>query len=297
MADPTSYPSFQVNNPPPLLKNCVEKLDPKKIAAIEKSSVLWRVIGKITPFAYTIFAVGSFIACGLLAPFYLPVASLIATISLAGIAEPFRKNCLSYATQSQEIANEQRALKTQTEALPRNIEELRIKLNSLFIRQQILNLSREEDLIELRPLIALYEHQTQITNKIQADVRISEAQALELMNNNPSSPDLTIRRAYTIILQDVSLTQKVTTAFTRAVLLRPWFQGSLENLSSLNKTDGVTRALANEFNDPTANDFILFKDEEATKLSRSDVQNMPITGLADRLIAIIDHRHSVVIAS
>ena len=304
MTTVTSYPSFQIDTPPALLLYAIEKSNPKKIAAIEKSSTLWHVIGKITPFVYTILAVGSFIASGLLAPFYLPVVGFIATTGLF-VAEPFRKNCLSYAQQSQETANERRVLADKTEALPKNISALNALLGGLSINsKQICNLSQEEDLIKLRPLIALYASQVEKINKIQEDMSQAETDARELLNNPTSAnlefygmPKILATRIHAMYLKDNFFDQKITTAFTQAVLLRPWFQGSLENLCSLNKTSSHDRALANAFNDPTTEDFVLFNNVEESKLSRNETREMSIAQLAERLIAIIDQRHIVVITS
>ncbi len=320
---PLSTPPVQPAVPPrqTYLQRTVEELDPKLISSHESNATLWNVAAKVILVAFVIVAVGAFIAAGIFVPAYLPLVA-VAAFCLMNPTLSLHNLCKEVSYTTEQLAERLKKTAQKFESLPAEPRLLGVKLLEKGIAYNTLpGVQGLDDLVRLKPLIAQYDYWAEqqafferqarecIQNAeeaVRAPAPAAEGNAQSEASNaqapapsaqpaaaeEPSNPSaikekVKLFRIAAINAQQSALICKTQAAFAHAVIKRPEFAGSVNDLVELNLISLKERAIAREFNDPTADDFLLFKQRDIQAITITQLHNdetMPISRLADLFI-------------
>ncbi len=292
----TSAPLSESN----YLQRCVEELNPEVVSKYEWIATMYSGLSKTIVVAYPILAVGAFVAVGLLAPIYLPVAAITAILLCFPVLKWFRtvsswsSDSQFHADQLKGIAQEFNSLPQDTRLIALNLAQMHILWNTVPGVQQL------DDLTPLKPLIArcVYWRKQQEGSLIEAtrlagiaDQLIGSAATGQAEPNGASQEDLPENpldiRKEALKYRDWSLFAKAQAAFHHAAILRPQFAGNMDEIAEVSKTKLKHRAIEREFNDPAADHFVLFKNRNLQPILRSELINPAVTvqALSQRFLA------------
>ncbi len=270
---------------------CIEDLSPDKISTMDRQSTLFLVLAGVAVVAFTALAVAGFVATGVLAPAYIPLAGLGALLCAMPAAEGV-KNLLKWSENSGKEANKYRAIQHHYQELSnRTSLDTQVDLmNRGIVWFQIpgIQIAHPENLASLDPILAQAKY---LDDKIQEHLRMKDtltADARDLANadfakNRQKIYDL---RNSALSEEDKALEAKIQAGFVNAVLRKSDYNGTLEDIASLSHISYHERILGNELRDPSGvNEFLTFKDRNLAPITFDDVKTMTVAQLGQRLVA------------
>ena len=278
----TSTVALAPPSPKTYLQQCSEDLAPAVISSFQTKSTLWQVASVATLVAFSVLAVSSFCAVGIFAPIYVPIAGLTAVLLLRPVNKAYKLFEL-WSDEAHARAEQLKDIKSHyLEISPLNSVQLQLNL-----QQKGIFLSTVEhspaDLQTLKPLIARHQfwegHVRDIQTKIQG--KLNEATRLTTGNR----AEIYELRCHALELEKQALEAKVKNAFISAVIRRPAFAGTPEDIGTFSKLSAQERAIGNAVNTASVNEFFTFKRSGFAALTADEVKRLTVAELGTRLIA------------
>ncbi len=273
------------------LARCVEDLSADKVSTLDRQSTLWTVAAGATFVAFTVLAVGAFVATAVLLPAYVPVAGLSALLLAMPVAN-FVKNFLEYSENSRKEANMHREIQNNyldlTQGTPAQVQIDLMRRGITWFQIPGQQISRPQDLAVLNPVLAKARQlDTKIQDHLQTkDELTAEARQLasaDFAQNRQKIYDL---RNAALFAEDLAMKTKIEAAFVNAVLRKGDFNGTLEDVATLSNIAYHERILGDELNDGAAvNQFLTFKNHAFAPITFDDVKRMNVAELGQRLVA------------
>ena len=291
---------------PNYLQRLVQDLDPKVAAhhefckrAFEVALIVYVLIVPvlllIVPVLF-VLAAGSSVVLGL-----FPVAPLLAIPLVAiglGIAGGLTTKGIVnfFETCKEEHANKERFLTDISEklqSLPDDARVIRHQLTSM----RVPGAENLDNPTRFRPLIAYHDYWTekQTTNANIASSFLSEAHRLDAEalaaqeegNKSSLQKQADNLRLRALEFLDKAVTAKVNAAFIHAVIQRPEFAGTFDDLATISSRSSLERDSAQQVNDPAAQQFLVFKNRDIQPITRGELSNhttMPVRLIAERFV-------------
>jgi hypothetical protein len=286
--------SITVNNSPvssnkTYLQQCVEDMDPSLLSSSEKKSTLWQVASIATLVAFTVLAVGGLALCAAYAPLYIPLVAITSAFLLkyakqgAKTLESWSEQARGRAEQLKEISKHYQALSSASRQL---VQQALLEKGVAWytIPGMALNPAGVDT---LKPLIARHTFWENRVKKLEEEKsgKLTEATKLAAKNYEANKDTIYELRSEALEVEKIALESKVKNAFINAVIRRPDFKGTLEDMGTFSPMSGQERAIANGTSPASATEFFTFKDGRTPTIAIDEVRRMGITDLAMRLIS------------
>jgi len=292
MATVLSHGRVPAATPKSYLQFCREELNPNLIASYSRNSTLWKVAAIATLVAFTVLLIGAFIATVLYSPVFIPIVGLSCLI-LIGQIKKIYSLFDQWSYEASERANQLSAIKGHYQSLnastPAHIQQiLRQKgINSVSGMQV-----NDPNLMTLKPLIARHlfweGRVTQLTQQKQEKIGL----AIKLSNENflENRDEIYELQSEALELERQALESRAKHVFINAVIRRPHFIGTSEDLVTLSSLSGQERAIAMRTGAPNAYEFLSFKTPRAVTTIRYDeMQQHAAADLAMRMVTAMTH--------
>ena len=265
----------------------------KLIAGHEFDSRLWKGMAIATLVAFTVLAVGTFVAVGIFAPVYLPIVAITAYYFATLAAKRFEVFGLD-SSLAQAEADRLRGVAQEFNALP---DDARVTGHQL----TLIRVPGAETLsnpTQFRPLIAHHNYwikQQEGFNNMAAALLLKVTQvnaAAAAAQKEKERSELLGRasnlRLEALMAEDNALMAKMRAAFVHAVIQRPEFVGAFENVAMCSPPSFKGRevladqAVAQHFHDPAADYFVVFKNRNIQPITRAELNNDHVRLIAER---------------
>jgi hypothetical protein len=276
------------SQPQKFLDHCIEELDPSAATPFEKQSTLWNVAASATLIAFTVLAVSAFIATGIFAPIYIPIAGICALLLLNPVSEfyekfqQYSKDAGARAEQLKEIVRHYDTLKEATpEELQRAIQRTGVtwfQIPGMF--------QHPENLSTLKPLLARHKFWEGQTQKLEqkSQIALQKAQELSTTNSPENREEIYNLRTGALELQRQALESKVKDAFVLSVLRNPDLTGTLESVGDFSKLSNQERIIGNAVNDASVSALFTFKNTAFAALTADEVKQTSTADLSRRIL-------------
>ena len=283
---------------PNYLQRLVQGLDPKVVADHKFCKRAFEVAQVVSILVVPVLfglAAGIVVAVGLspLAPILaIPLAIGIAMViggTALGVSN-FFKQC------AQEHANKERFLTDISEKLHSLPDDARVIRHQLTL-MRVPGSENLDNPTQFRPLIAYHDYWTekQTTNANIANSFLSGADSLDAEalaaqeegNKSSLQKQADNLRLRALEFLDKAVTAKVNAAFIHAVIQRPEFAGTFDDLATISSRSSLERDSAQQVNDPAAHQFLVFKNRDIQPITRGELSNhttMPIRLIAERFV-------------
>lgn len=298
--------------PATFMQRCVQELNPEVSAELEWNAKLSDLAAIATAVSTISVIIIAGLGITLLSVVNLPVALCglallpFATFFLSDTAFDHYEMHLKNASDSRIRAEKLRAISQEYQSLPEDAAMTGIKLATMRIQwNTIPGVQCAEDLNAFRPYIARYEYWRKQQEHFDRQANTLTTEASDLMNpavnttiareSTPSqrAQGAVYYRLRSIGIQENALASKAYAAFTHALILRPEYTGdgfkdiAKVNFSHASEMEVVERLLAQQFNDPGANHFIEFHNENIQPLTFAEIRDNPIHVIAQRFVQAI----------
>ena len=220
-----------------------------------------------------------------MAPIYVPFITIGGAFVLKEVQkthdqfEQFSKYAQERSEQLKEISRQYQALSNTTLLQLQNILQQR----GIFWFMIPGMLQNPGNLTSLIPLIARHnfweEHLQNIEMKKQ-DVLVEAGKMDNEGNHQEEVHDL---RCEALEIEKMALEAKIKNSFINAVIRRPNYVGTLDDLGTFSILSGQERAIGNAVAAPCINHFFSFKSNEAP-ITVDEVKKMKISDLAMRML-------------
>ncbi|MBS0606316.1 MAG: hypothetical protein JSR57_05140 [Verrucomicrobia bacterium] len=311
-------PSSQTQ-PRNFLHRCVQELDPEIAANHEWDAYMSDLTAKATLVAtaalFVVANVAALAGISFIAvvnpPLALCALPLVPLVTLASYYL-FETGIDYYSTYSDNSAKDQqkaeklRAIAQEYQSLPEDAAMTGIKLATMRIQwNTIPGVQQPADLNQFRPLIARYDYWTKQQEHFDREANTFTRRASDLVNPTANTITQTIttpsqraniaafHRLRSIKIQENALASKAYAALVHAIILRPEYTGDgFEGIAKVKFTHGseievMERLLAQQFNDPGANHFIEFHNQNIQPLTFAEIRDNPIHVIAQRFVQAI----------
>jgi hypothetical protein len=292
LSSPSVYPTHSVTAPqtaPSVLDRCVENLSPDKVASFEKKVNHWNIISVVSTVAFFALAIGAFVAAGILAPVYMPVAG----ISIILLAIPTVQQIMKFrewAETARVEVDKYKAIQQRyadlTGQTPQQLQGILLQMGIIWNTIPGIPPDHPENLTRLNPLIAhskYLEDRTKHWMELR-DKHVNDARMITL-TTPAQNEQKSILRHLALQCEEDAIQSKIQNAFINAVLRNPDFRGSLQNLGTLSKNTYSERILGNALNEPSANQLLTFNNHNLTPITFDDAKRMDVNELAQRIFA------------
>lgn len=286
-----SSPTTPQQAPPlaskPYLDRCVEDLSPSKVAQFEKTANWWSNIATIGTVAFFALAIGAFIATSILFPAYTPIAGIGALI-LAMPAASKSKELYDWSKVAHGQACKYRAIQNNysnlTRQTPDQLQQLLMEKGIIWYQIPGIDIQHPENLTRLTPLLARAQYLEKQT-QFWMELRDEKINGTRLFTQTTEEDKTRKARLHHLALccEDAAMDFKMKSAFVNAVLRKPDFKGTIENLGILSKSDYPSRMVGDALNDPTANQMLSFNNHNIAPLTFNDVKTLPVAALGQRI--------------
>lgn len=275
--------------PKSYLQFAEEELSPDLLASYNQKATLWKVAAVASVVLFTVIAVGGFAASAYLLPVTIPLVGLCAYVMMAqamkvySMFEKWSDTATERATQLSAINKHYEDMSSST---PQALQEI---LRSKGIHNVVGMQQNDPNLTTLNPLIArhlFWEQHTADQLKIKED-KIEEARKLsekDFVENRDTIYEL---NSEALEFEMQALESKVKNAFINAVLRRPHYAGTLEDLGTFSQLTGQERAMAMQAKAPHANEFFTFKNKAMPLITYNDVKRESVAELAIRMATLM----------
>jgi hypothetical protein len=268
--------------PKSYLEHAQEELNPDLLAIQDRKSTLWKVaaVGNFVLFAVAMAGVS------IITGFYLPIAIPLVAIGAIVLLEPAKKAYalfMSWSMTAAERAAQLRAIHEHYQALDNATPE---QLQSILESKGIDHVTGIK-VNDLKPLIArhlFWENQIENLNEAGAK-KLKEAKKLSESDFAENRERIYTLQSEALEHEKQALESKVKNAFINAVLRRPDFVGTLEEMGTFSFLSGQERAIGMQ-SSPTQEAFFTFKNASMQPLHYSEVKRSSLTDLALRMIPV-----------
>ncbi len=276
----SAVPANVATPPKQFLARCAEELDPKLRISFERQSRLWQVLAVATLVAYTALAVSIFIAVGVYAPVYLPIAGICSLLVADQVPLPiFRRfdqnseNAKKRAVQLKEIHSKYQEL------IQMSPEQRQSQLNQIGIISTAPS--------SLEPLVARYKYWESSVQKATQEMQKHLQKANELATKDyvANRKPIYELRIKALEAESDALEAKIKQAYVYAVLQRPTIIGNLDTVGDFSPISQSERTIGVAVGHIALNNFFSFKDTAHTPLTAHDVKTMSTAQLSQRLLA------------
>lgn len=232
------------------LSRCVEKLDLKKTAALERKATWIKIAAVATLVVFTVIAIGAFVGTGLFAPVFLPIAGITAICILPGVGNIY-KQIMNKSMQFKEQANDNKRLQELHAPL--------VNATTAQIQEQLLQkginwqqipgmLENPERLKTLTPLIARQNQWESRIAELTQERAKTQREISNIVAESPTETDQTREkllplRNHLLEIDQVVLKAKINAAFINAVMRRPEFRGNDQTLFSFTQIEPFDRII------------------------------------------------------
>lgn len=267
------------------LDRCVEQLDPSVASTREWCAFGYRTAAKAATVGYIVLAVSIFVATGIFAPVYVPIAA-ICTITFSNVVLVFIKNLYHTAEQFDERADKLKKIKliydNLASATPQQVatklDELDITINYKSVDPTSLN--------SLKALIARYDfwQERSVTCEKQHAAALDEANRQSDENYFEHRFSINSLREDAVNLRRQSVDAKVRSAFILAVVQRPDIKGVLESIGDFPPIVPLEQLLGNYAEDDKVDELFTFKNKKIQPITIDDAQRKSSFELSKRLL-------------
>ncbi|MBS0651384.1 MAG: hypothetical protein JSR93_09505 [Verrucomicrobia bacterium] len=298
--------------PATFMQRCVQELNPEVAAELEWNAKLSNIAAITNLVALGVFCVAEILGVSLISIVNPLIA--ICAVPFVGIATHFvgdaaAKNYSMYSVssaKSQQKAEKLRAIAQEYQSLPEDAAMTGIKLATMRIQwNTIPGVQQPADLNQFRPLIARYDYWTKQQEHFDREANTLTRRASDLVNGTANTITETIttpsqraniaafHRLRSIGIQENALASKAYAALVHAIILRPEYTGDgFKGIAKVKFSHGseievMERLLAQQFNDPGANHFIEFHNQNIQPLTFAEIRDNPIHVIAQRFVQAI----------
>lgn len=278
-------------SPPTFLSICAENLDPQKISALNKKSTLWNVAAISTLVAFAALSLVTFVTIGLTTPIYTPLTGITIMLFIQPAVQVYQKfKAISddYRSKSEQFQKINGNYHAMNHCTPQNIQNA-LSLSGIQW-SHIPGMAHPENLLSLKPLIAKQRYFNEEIGKL-TEQKQKLQRKVESSSQNPQEPlslenrEKLFKRGAKILNTDHTICElKVCAAFINAVIQRPSYRGTSENLFDFTETKVMERLIGQEINAPISQ-FVYFKNRSITPLTVEDVKRLSVAELGTRLLA------------
>ncbi len=268
------------------LQQCTDDLNPGCLSSFERKATLHQVAAIATLVAFTVFSLGSIAATALFAPIYVPLTALSVCYLFKYVQKGSDKLQLwsdqagARAEQLKQISSHYQGLSTAT--LQQTLQEKGITWSTIPGMQNPANLET------LKPLIARHifweKHVAKLEERKQE--KLAKATKLTEKNHVENKGRIYDLQCEALEIEKRALEGRIKTAFINAVIRRPGFLGTLDNLGTLSPITGQERVIGNAVSSgSTMNQLFTFKDGRTAAITIDEVKRLTITDLAQRILS------------
>ncbi len=265
------------------LSRCIENLSPEKVANFQGEASKWRTIAIISTVAFFALAIGAFIATSILLPAYLPLAG-IGSLLLAFPAAQQVQKFLGWAEEAQKEADKFSLIQREYTDLnakdPIGLQRELLKMGILWFQIQGMQVTQPERLSELNPLLA---HAKYLEGQTEVWLGHRDNHAHEaMMQRGENDQKKAQEQRYALRCEDAALNCKIKNAFYQAVLRKPAFTGTFDDLGALSKNGFEERMLGNGLGETTANNLFTFSNATIAPITYEQAKTMTVAELGQR---------------
>ncbi len=273
------------------LQKCIEDLEPSNISSWSWKSTQWEVAAVATYVAYTVLAIGGLAISAAFAPVYIPIIAVSSVFLFKFVQkghdlfEQWSGQAYARAEQLKEISRHLQELSpATTEQLQQTLQQKGIQW--FMIPGMMLN---PNNLIQLKPLIARHNFWEGYVQKLEEKKRTKLEEAAKLSSESyvDNKNEIYDLRCEALEIEKRALEGKLKNAFINAVIRRPAYVGTLEDLGNITAMSGQERAIGNAASAASTNDFFTFKNGWTPTISVDEVKRMTTSDLAMRFIAAL----------
>ena len=268
------------------LQHCEEELAPKLRASFEENAILWKVAAVATLVAFAVLVLSAFVATGLFAPLYIPligISSIILLSQITSIYQMFQSRAAQASERAEQLKEINDHYQTLDASTPAQLQEI---LDQKGIRM-IPGMQRNDPrLTTLKPLIARHLFWEGQTNSLQesAQEKLREAARLKQQNATGNREEIFQLRHEALEWENEALESKCKNAFINAVIRRPYYTGTLDDLGSFTEFSGLERAVNAANNISDTNNLFTFKNSSVPPIKYSDAKHSSVADLSYRFI-------------
>lgn len=212
-----------VATPPTYLSVCTQDVQPEKVTEFERKSTLWTVAAVVSTVAFFALAIGAFIAVGIFAEVYLPVAG-ISAIVVGLMAANKVKDFVDWGESAKNEAD---------------------KFNE--IQRHYTDLTAQNRQNPANPVLAhakYFEAQTEQLLKKKDELKAKADATIEDVNEKG------ILLFQAVTSEDQALKAKLHNAFARAVAQNLAFAGTLETVGQFSAVSSIEMCMRENANSP-----------------------------------------------
>lgn len=271
------------------LDRCVEQLDPSVASSREWCAFWYRVAATATAVAFTALAVGVFVATGVFAPVYIPIAA-IGAFAASQIVLEFCKKLFTTADLINERADKLKKIKFTYDSLASATQgQLVAKLNGFGDGLGEFAQDNPDSLTAAKALIARYDfwrERSVACEKLEADF-LNDATRLSKDNYYSHRFPINQFREDAITLHRQSLINKVRSAFVLTMLQSPQTKGMLESFGDFAPITPLEQLLGKYAEDDKVDELFIFKNKRVIPITIKDAETKSSFDLSKHLLAAV----------
>ena len=270
---------------------CIEDISTENVSSLNRKSTHQLIAAVVTVVAFTALAVGAFVAATVFMPIYAPFVAITALM----LALPVGNYVKDFLEHSKTAGNEAKKYEAMQLDAQKIAEQSPIQIQAELFRRGInwfqipgLKASQPETFADLSPVLA---HAHYLDAVVQNELKTKDqnlANADKLAKEDFVKHRLVIdqHRKDALAAEDRAMDAKIQSAFVNAVLTKPSFAGTLEDIASLTGITYHERMLGNAVGNSSEVDaFLKFKNNKFAPITYNDVKTMHIAELGKRLSA------------
>jgi hypothetical protein len=272
------------------LQKCIEDLEPSNISSWNRKSTQWQVAAIATYVAFTVLTIGGLAAATAFAPVYIPIVAVSSFFLLKSVKvghdllESWSVQASARAQQLKEISKHLQELSSAT---PQQLQQILQQKGIQWF--MIPGMQNPNNLTQLNPLIARHNFWERYVQNLEEKKRekLDEATRLSSESYADNKNEIYDLRCEALEIEKRALEGKLKNAFIHAIIRRPAYTGTLEDLGTITLISGQERGIGNAASAASINDFFTFKNGRTPTISVDEIKRMTISDLAMRLIAAI----------
>jgi len=283
----TTQPNSSSISRTPYLNRCVEDLSPNKVTDFERKANQWNIVAIASGVAFFALAIGAFIVTSILFPAYAPFVGIGALLFAIPAVQQIKK-FQEWSQTAQDEAKKYKAIQHNyadlTGQTPEQLQHTLLQMGIIWNHIPGIQFQHPENLSRLTPLIAQAKYLEKQT-EYWMNLRDQHASAARTLPTDSGKNEKTTSRHVALLCEEEAMNLKIQNAFVNAVLRKPDFNGTLEDLGTLTKYDYTDRALGNALGDPTVNQILSFNNRNLAPFTFNDLKTMTVADLGQRIFA------------
>ncbi len=269
------------------LDRCVETIDPKVASRLSLHSTLWKVAAVTSLVAFTILAMGAFVATNLAAPVYVPVAgiSILLMLPLAKAAYQWlirkAETNSEKATQLQKINEKFTAMdKASTQEIQAALAQKGIQWWSIPGMAQ-----NPEELHKLKALLARQDYWGDYCGKLEErkQAKLKEIDHVSETLEEKEHEKVFNTRLEVLFIEQAQIQTKVNAAFVNAVMRKPSFVGDESDVYRISCLLPEQRIMWQAFADHSGREYLRFNNDRLPPITMDEIIRMSVNELGERI--------------